>query len=144
MVEGYVDGACRSGQCSCAWVLRGSKTDCEGRRFLGPETHTNNYAEYQGLLDLLEFLYDESLRNVIIYSDSQLVVRQVTQIYETHDDELRPLMVKAYGLLTMGCHVLKHVKGHDGNPGNEEADRLCNLVLDEEARRGTILNPKTD
>jgi ribonuclease HI len=144
LIEAYTDGACRSGQCSCAWVLRGPNIATHDAYFLGPTPHTNNYAEYAGLLMLLDYLYCRNLRNVIIHSDSQLVVRQVNQVYETHDDELRPLMHKAYGLLTMGCHVLKHVKGHDGNPGNEEADRLCNLVLDEEARRGTILNPKTD
>jgi len=26
---------------------------------------------------------------------------------------------------------LKHVKGHSGNAGNEEVDRLCNKVLDD-------------
>jgi len=144
MIEAYTDGACRSGQCSCAWVLRGSKMDTHESRYLGPELHTNNYAEYMGLLDLLRFLYASNLRNVIIYSDSQLVVRQVTQVYETHEDELRPLMIRAYGLLTRGCHVLKHVKGHDGNPGNEEADRLCNVILDEEAQRETVFNSEAD
>ena len=93
--------------------------------------HTNNYAEYQGLLKLLEHLEAKAIRNVIIHCDSKLVVEQVMQRWNVVSPEIRPLMTKAYGLLVRGCHVLKHVHGHSGNKGNEYVDSLCNQVLDD-------------
>ena len=149
MIEAWCDGACRGGNpgiCSCAWVLRGTmqrehkkpiEVDAYDAHFLGPELHTNNFAEYCGLIVLLEFLYSRGLRNVVIYCDSKLVVNQVNQKWECLSDDLRPLMSKAYGLLTQGCHVLKHIKGHDGNVGNEEVDRLCNEELDRQEEHAT-------
>jgi len=135
MIKAYTDGACRGGNpgfCSCAWVLVWPNNDVSKHGYyLGPERRTNNYAEYQGLIKLLEHLYTHSIRNVIIHCDSKLVVNQVNQKWEVNSDDLRPLMSKAYGLLVHGAHVLKHVKGHDGNKGNEIADKLCNEVLDE-------------
>jgi ribonuclease HI len=135
MIEAYTDGACRGGNpgfCSCAWILYNGNTP--GRYngyYLGPERHTNNYAEYMGLITLLEVLCHNHIRNVIIHCDSLLVVNQVNDVWDVNEQALIPLWVKAYGLLIHGCHVLKHVKGHDGNPGNEAVDRLCNDVLDQ-------------
>jgi ribonuclease HI len=129
----YVDGACRKGNpgvCSCAWVLYKDGLECaRAGYFLGPELHTNNFSEYQALIFALEYLHTSNIRNVMIYSDSWIVVAQVNQACATYE-KLKPLMTKAYGLLTQGCHVLKQVKGHAGVEGNEEADRLCNSVLD--------------
>ena len=133
----YVDGACRvsnPGVCSCAWVLYDSSwiapQDKSNSYYLGPELHTNNYAEYMGLIKLLEYLYMDNIRNVVIHSDSELVVNHVNQKWEINQPDLEVLAAKCYGLLVQGCHVLKHVKGHEGNLGNERADELCNAMLD--------------
>jgi probable phosphoglycerate mutase len=130
----FCDGACRGGNpgfTSCAWVLYVDGADVQHRStYLGNVRRTNNYAEYHGLLSLLEALFVNSVRNVIIYSDSKLVVNQVNQKWEVNSDDLHPLMSKAYGLLVQGCHVLKHCDGHSGIEGNEQADKLCNEVLD--------------
>jgi len=133
VLTSYTDGACRvsnPGICSCAFVLYGLPGgEYSQVKYLGPELHTNNYAEYQGLILLLEWLYAQSIRNVVIHCDSKLVVNQTLHNWECNGD-LRPLMSKAYGLLVQGCHVLKHIKGHEGNLGNERADELCNAMLD--------------
>lgn len=136
MLTAYTDGACRisnPGLCSCAWVLHTDGVNtAEGVRYLGPEFHSNNYAEYQGLIFLLEYLYLHSIRNVIICSDSELVVNQTNLKWNTESgSDIDKLRTRAYGLLVHGCHVLKHVKGHDGNLGNERADELCNAILDD-------------
>ena len=140
MITAYTDGACRGGNpgfTSCAWVLYENSTDgvrsvevAHDSKYLGPERHTNNFAEYMGLVLLLEYLYTHNFRNVVIYSDSELVVNQVNQSWQINNEDLRKMSAKAYGLLLQGCHVLKHIKGHDGNVGNERADELCNAVLD--------------
>ena len=135
MLTAYTDGACRisnPGLCSCAWVLYNGKDEHlhSESHYLGPEFHTNNFAEYMGLIRLLEWLYAHSIRNVIIYCDSELVVSQVNQKWVVNQPDLKVLATKCYGLLVQGCHVLQHIKGHDGNKGNERADELCNAILD--------------
>jgi probable phosphoglycerate mutase len=135
MINAYCDGAVRvsnPGVASCAWVMYNGKGEHlhSESYYLGPELRSNNYAEYAGLIHLLEWLYEHQTRNVVIHSDSALVVNQVNQKWDVNSDELRPLMSKAYGLLVQGAHVLKHCKGHAGNIGNEKADRLCNEELD--------------
>ena len=132
-INAYTDGAVRKGnpgQASCAWLLDLPGGSVFWGYFLGPELRTNNYAEYQGVLKLLEHLDAQGYRNVTIHCDSKLVVEQVNQRWHVNSEELRPLMSKAYGLLVQGAHVLKHCKGHAGNIGNEKADRLCNEELD--------------
>jgi len=98
--------------------------------YLGPELHTNNYAEYMGLTYLLRWLDEHGIKNVEIFSDSKVVVGQVNQTMVINKSELRVLASIAYFLLVRGRHKLIHVKGHDGNKGNERADRLCNEELD--------------
>lgn len=130
----YCDGACRKsnpGLCSCAWVLYdedGKLRDWQGY-FLGLG-HTNNYAEYMGLVYLLEYLHTHGMQNVKIYSDSALVVNQVNQLWSVYNSELRRLNIQAYGLLLAGGYTLVHVSGHSGSEGNEEADKICNDILD--------------
>ena len=136
----YCDGACRvsnPGICSCAWVLHGPNINAHEVHFLGPKLHTNNYAEYQGLIRLLKFLYKARLRNVVIYCDSLLVVNQVNDVWDVNSPDLLPYWQLAYGMVMQGCHVLKHIKGHDGIAGNEEADRLCNEELDRQEENAT-------
>lgn len=134
MHKAYCDGACRvsnPGICSCAFVIYKDEVEVhtEGK-YIGPELRSNNFAEYQGLILLLEYLYLHNIRNVIIYSDSELVVNQTLGKCEVKQPDLKVLAAKCYGLLVRGCHVLKHIKGHDGNKGNERADELCNAMLD--------------
>jgi ribonuclease HI len=134
MLTAYCDGACRvsnPGICSCAFVIYKDEVEVhtEGK-YIGPEFHSNNFAEYQGLLLLLEYLYLHSIRNVVIHCDSELVVNQSLGKWDINQPDLKVLATKCYGLLVQGCHVLKHIKGHDGNKGNERADGLCNAMLD--------------
>jgi probable phosphoglycerate mutase len=91
---------------------------------------TNNVAEYTALLDFLLWAENSGVRNAFISCDSKLVVEQVNQKWNCDKPELKAMMTLAYGLLVRGSHVLKHVKGHAGNQGNEEADALCNALLD--------------
>ena len=130
----YTDGACRvsnPGICSCAFVIYKDEIEVhtEGK-YLGPELRSNNFAEYQGLILLLEYLYAHSVRNVVIHCDSELVVHQSLGKWDINQPDLKVLATKCYGLLVQGCHVLKHIKGHAGHKGNERADELCNAMLD--------------
>jgi len=135
-MKAYCDGACRvsnPGETSAAFVVfDGAQLTAWGARYLGPELHTNNHAEFQGLLDLLKWAEDTQTKNLDIFCDSKLVVNTTTQTWQLKEAELLPLRDLAYALLTRGHHTLQHVHGHSGDRGNEYADRLCNLALDKE------------
>jgi ribonuclease HI len=138
----YTDGACRvsnPGQCSCAWVIAITNGEDDmlyfkesGSRYLGPELHSNNYAEYQGLLDLLKYAAKHKIMGLEIYCDSKLVVKQVNDEWDVNSEELKSLWLLAHSLRIRGHHTLQHIPGHSGDPGNEYVDRLCNEVLDKE------------
>ena len=70
MIEAFCDGACRGGNpgfCSCAYAIYfGGKLDTFGSWYLGPERKTNNHAEYAALIHLLEILFQNNIRNVMI------------------------------------------------------------------------------
>jgi len=135
MPKAYTDGACRisnPGLCSCAFVLYDDqyKEKYSVSVYLGPELHTNNYAEYKGLLTCLQVLYYMQLKGVDIYCDSKLVVQQSLGKWKVNEEALKPLASEAFGLIAAGGHRLHHIAGHNGDLGNERADALCNACLD--------------
>lgn len=134
MIRAYTDGACRvsnPGICSCAFVVYDDDVVMkEAKFYLGPEKHTNNFAEYQGLLNLLRWAFDSVVESMLIHCDSLLVVKQVNEEWATRAD-LEKLTFEARGYMALGKHTLKHIRGHQGIVGNERADLLCNEILDE-------------
>jgi ribonuclease HI len=137
-MRGYCDGACRvsnPGQCSAAFVVGGMHMQA---RYLGPELHTNNYAEYQGLLDLLKWAEEYRVTGLDIHCDSQLVVKQVRGEWAVKHKELQPLHDLAQALIIRGRHNLCWIRGHEqaeleeDRIGNTLVDKLCNEVLDKE------------
>ena len=137
-LNAFCDGACRvsnPGETSCAFVVfEGEKLIAWESRYLGPELHSNNHAEYQGLLSLLRWAAVNKIYNLNIYCDSQLVVNQVNDVWDVNSAELMPLWRIAYALKVRGRHTLTHIKGHAGNEGNELADWFCNKILDMEGK----------
>jgi ribonuclease HI len=143
MIRGYTDGACRvsnPGECSCAFVVYDDASDLpamHSSRYLGPELHTNNFAEYSGLLDLLVWADAGKVRGIQIHTDSDLVMRQVNGLWKVKHAELQPLRDLAYALMIRGNHTLNWIRGHEqaekleDRIGNTLVDKMCNEVLDE-------------
>jgi ribonuclease HI len=126
----YCDGASRGnpGPSSCSYVVyKDNERVDSSYRYLGKRT--NNYAEYQGLIDALNAL-EPWPEGASIYCDSKLVVMQVTGKWRVKHEELKPLCSLAQALLLRGGHSLFHIEGHIGIEGNEVADQLCNECLD--------------
>ncbi|MGC9159354.1 MAG: ribonuclease HI family protein [Terracidiphilus sp.] len=105
--------------------------DREGRvaarlsEFLG--VHTNNYAEYQGLLAVLRWTIAHGARRLRVVSDSELMVRQMLGQYKVASPILRPLWEEASKL----ARSLEHFEmRHTLRGGNREADRLANEAMD--------------
>ncbi len=61
--------------------------------FLGVQT--NNYAEYSGLLAVLEWALQNGARQVRVVSDSELMVNQMKGRYKVGSPGLRPLWEEA-------------------------------------------------
>ena len=131
MRKAYCDGACKGGQCSCAFAIYdGDAVFYASSRYLGPKLHTNNFAEFQGLIDLLKYAKMTSITGLDINCDSQLVVKLVSGEWKAKQYELKSLTRSARVLIAGGNHQLHWVRGHAGNKGNELVDRLCNDKLE--------------
>jgi ribonuclease HI len=91
---------------------------------------TNNVAEYQGLLHGLRFALEEGAKRVHVYSDSELVVRQIDGRYKVKHQGLLPLYREACALLG---RFTRWTIAHVPRAQNKEADKLANRALDEKA-----------
>jgi ribonuclease HI len=98
--------------------------------FLGRAT--NNVAEYQGLLHALRHAHQRGARTVALYSDSELVVRQMSGQYKVKHPDMIPLHQEARSLMRrFDRATLSHVRREQ----NRDADRLANQALDERASK---------
>jgi ribonuclease HI len=89
---------------------------------------TNNVAEYQALLHGLRFALDRGAREVEVFSDSELLVRQIGGRYRVKNPGLQPLFREATSLLARFARArVTHVP----RERNREADALANRAVDE-------------
>ncbi len=95
-------------------------------RFLGVQT--NNYAEYSGLLAVLEWALTNGKRKLRVVSDSELMVKQMKGLYKVKSPGLLPLWQEARRL---AGRLERFEMRHTLRGGNKEADRLANLAMDE-------------
>jgi ribonuclease HI len=94
--------------------------------FLGQAT--NNVAEYAGLIAALGLAHRLGIENLTIFSDSQLLVRQMLGQYRVKAAHLKPLFLHASKLRRQISQVeILHV----GREDNSLADGLANRAIDE-------------
>ncbi len=139
-VEIYTDGACRGNPGPGGWgvlLIAGSR-----RRTLHggePET-TNNRMELTAAIEALNAL--KRGQGVVLHTDSKYVMDGINAWMPNWKQRgwktaaKKPVKNKDLWQAldeATGRHEIKWVwvKGHDGNPGNEEADALANLGIDE-------------
>lgn len=126
----FTDGAARGnpGPAAFAYVIRrDGATDIEEKGRLGQAT--NNIAEYTALVRALEHAHRLGLGRLEVFSDSELMVRQMAGDYQVKNEGLRPLYEEAQALLRHFDAVsIRHVRrGQNGR-----ADKLCNQALDDD------------
>ena len=93
---------------------------------------TNNVAEYQGLIHALRYALGRGARCVCLYSDSELVVKQVNGSYRVKHPAMIPLHREATSLLRRFEQAsISHVPREQ----NRKADRLANEALDRRASK---------
>ena len=124
-----IDGGARGNPGPAAYgvVVRDAQGNViiELKDYLGLQT--NNVAEYSGLLAALDYAARAQYQSIKIFSDSELLVRQMQGRYKVSSPGLKPLFDKAQ-LLVQKFHVfaIEHVLREK----NKDADRLVNQVLD--------------
>lgn len=110
--------------------------DPEGRtvarlsRFLGIQT--NNFAEYHGLLAVLEWAIENGVDRLRVISDSELMVKQMKGQYKVASPVLRPLWEEAK---RRAARLERFEMTHTLRGGNKEADRLANEAMDSGMKR---------
>ncbi len=125
----YVDGGSRgnpgpSAAAAVAYFQDGGKA---GTRKLSLGKKTNNEAEYYAVIEGLKLAKTIGARKVLLKLDSELVYRQLRNMYRVKNDRLRVLFKEVQRLKDWFDEVLFE---HVGREKNREADRLVNSVLD--------------
>jgi len=100
---------------------------------------TNNYAEYSGLIAALRDALERQAERVLVYADSQLLVRQMQGRYAVKSANLRPLYDEARRLAgSLASFTIEHVY----REANRDADRLANLAMDEAKGNSSPARPR--
>lgn len=99
-------------------------------RFIGRAT--NNVAEYQALITVMEQALKLGARRVIIRGDSELVIKQMLGIYKVRHPDMMRLHEQAKKLLRQFDEAKFQ---HNLREKNELADKLANLAMD---RKGDV------
>lgn len=98
----YSDGGSRGNPGKSAYaivVTQNGRIVHEHAEFLG--VHTNNYAEYRGLIAGISKILELGGTEAEFVMDSQLVIRQMTGEYKVKSPDMRELHDDAVALATM-------------------------------------------
>lgn len=130
----HIDGGARGNPGPAAYgvVIRTpeGKAIAELAHYLGHQT--NNFAEYSGLLAALEYARQHNFTGLKVFSDSELLVKQMKGEYRVKHPVLKTLFAQANEMAQRLKHFSIH---HVLRSSNREADRLVNGVLDREERK---------
>lgn len=125
----HTDGASRNnpGKAAIGVILYGPGGQTLGTISRTIGITTNNQAEYQAVIAGLEKALQMKAREIVLKTDSELVVKQIKGIYRVKHPDLKPLHQKTLQLL---AQFAKYSVFHVARAGNAEADSLANLALD--------------
>jgi ribonuclease HI len=141
-IEIYTDGACKGNPGPGGWGVLLKSRDAQKELFGGELATTNNRMEMMAVIEALSALKRPC--HVKLHVDSQYVLKGMTEWLSGW---------KARGWKTAGKQAVKNVdlwqrldalvagsghriewhwvRGHDGDPGNERADELANLGVEQ-------------
>lgn len=88
---------------------------------------TNNFAEYTGIIKALDAAGELGASSIEIFSDSELLVKQLNGQYKVRSANIKPLYDEVCALLARFSHwKISHIYRAD----NKEADAMVNQALD--------------
>jgi ribonuclease HI len=126
----WIDGASRGnpGDAGFGVLLETDRGREEVACYLGKAT--NNVAEYAALIAALTLAEKRGVEKLVVYSDSQLLVRQVNGSYRVKASHLKPIFLEVLKLRqAIPDFSIEHVARDD----NKKADGLANRAIDERA-----------
>jgi len=122
----YVDGGClgHRGPAGVGVIIRGaSENPITIAKWIGRQD--NNVAEYVALMEALQCALNLKARRLHVYSDSEVVVKQMTGIYKCRSPRLYSLHWTCRKLARSLHFSISHV----GRERNTEANRLANMAI---------------
>jgi len=124
----YIDGGSRGnpGPAAASFILadrNGTQLQAKAL-FLGQTT--NNVAEYTAIIKALEAVKQIGAKQIMVFSDSELLVKQINGQYKVKSEQIRPLFRQTINLINEfeDCKV-KHIT----RDKNKQADKLVNQAL---------------
>ena len=129
MIVAYIDGGARGNPGPAGYGVRVEQADGSLiEEFSGSiGVATNNVAEYRGLLAALDWTKANGHTDLLVRSDSLLLVQQMRGAYKVKNAGLIPLHASAKDLIReIGRVRFEHV----GRAHNAHADRLANTAMD--------------
>lgn len=136
----YTDGGSRGnpGPGAGAYVLTDGSKNLIGGKGVFLKDCTNNIAEYTGMAEGLAKAVEMQVRTIEIYSDSELMVKQLNGIYKVKSPNLKGLHAQCKESLSQfASWKVSHVY----RESNKEADQLANDAMD--VRKDVELEGKT-
>lgn len=134
MILVWVDGSCRDngGKNAVAGIGMVARKDNKNLFSIGRivRGYTNNEAEYYAVIHVLRELKFYSREDIIIYSDSSLVVNQVKGAWQIKNEELRQLKNSVQVLLTKT--PFRNVKFQwVPRENNKEANKIAQAITND-------------
>ncbi len=130
MIEIYTDGASRGnpGDSASSFVFVKNGIVFKFSSFyLG--NATNNIAEYRAIIFALEDALSSGFREVLLISDSELVISQINGKYKVRAVHLKELFEKVQEIAKRFSFIeFRHERRK--NKFIAVADKLCNIMLD--------------
>jgi probable phosphoglycerate mutase len=130
MIVAYIDGGSRGNPGPAGYGVRVETAEGHLLEEFGAAigVATNNVAEYRGLVAALGWAIEHGHHDLIVRSDSLLLVMQMLGRYRVKNPGLQPLHQEARALAAR----LKRVRfEHVRREFNPDADRLANQAMDE-------------
>lgn len=126
----YIDGGARGnpGPAASAWILTDSEGNVVKSHAERIGTATNNVAEYRALLEGLKETARRGIGDITVYSDSELLVRQMQGVYKIKNEKLQEIagdVIKLRNAIQL--FKIKHIR----RELNKDADALVNTALDQ-------------
>jgi len=125
----YTDGGARGnpGPAGIGAVLYNEAKEkiAEISKYLG--VATNNQAEYIALIEGLKKAKELKAKEVDVFMDSELVVKQLNREYKVKNKDLAPLFLQVYNL---SLNFSKISFSHIYREANKVADALANEAMD--------------
>ncbi len=134
LLDIYTDGASRGNPGPSAWAyifVVGNEIIYKNSKFIG--FNTNNQTEYFAIIEALKTAIKFKFKEIRIFSDSELVIKQLNGEYKVKNINLQILFSQVDKLKTKFSKIT-FIHVFRDNSWMKIADSFCNEVLDSKKR----------